>query len=91
MPTILNQLQRSVFDRIASSGVSGEFYFTGGTALSECHLGHRVSVDIDLFSEGEFPRSLAESIAESIAGIPGVKAGKPEKTYDRFTIIAESS
>jgi len=29
------------------------YYFTGGTALSEFYLKHRISRDIDLFSEKE--------------------------------------
>src|SRR3989344_547595 len=33
---------------------TGRFYFTGGTALSEVYLQHRVSEDLDLFTEKEF-------------------------------------
>ena len=31
-----------------------QFYLTGGTALSEFYLHHRLSVDLDFFSESEF-------------------------------------
>ena len=30
------------------------FYLTGGTALAEYYLQHRLSEDLDFFSEGEF-------------------------------------
>ena len=29
---------------------AGDFYLTGGTALAAFHLGHRVSLDLDLFA-----------------------------------------
>lgn len=33
--------------------ITNRFYFTGGTALAEFHLKHRLSEDIDLFTEKE--------------------------------------
>lgn len=33
--------------------ITSRFYFTGGTALAEFYLQHRLSEDIDLFTENE--------------------------------------
>ena len=37
----------------AQPSIVKNFYFTGGTALAEFYLHHRLSEDIDLFSEKE--------------------------------------
>lgn len=47
--------QQLVFDEIKNSEfVRQNFYFTGGTALSSIYLNHRLSEDLDFFSEKEF-------------------------------------
>ena len=48
----LNQHQKEILAEIANnSQICSRYYFTGGTALSEYYLHHRVSVDLDFFSE----------------------------------------
>lgn len=50
--TILTTRQREFLELIQkNSSITNNFYFTGGTALAEFHLQHRLSEDIDLFSE----------------------------------------
>lgn len=50
--SILTRHQRTVLDAIAGEDYFTErFYLAGGTALAEFHLKHRLSEDIDLFSE----------------------------------------
>lgn len=44
-----------------------EYYLVGGTALA-LHIGHRVSVDFDFFSESELPRNLLERIKRAFPG-----------------------
>jgi Nucleotidyl transferase AbiEii toxin, Type IV TA system len=44
---------RHVFSKLAQQSWIPEFYLAGGTALA-LRLGHRVSVDLDLFSQSEF-------------------------------------
>jgi hypothetical protein len=44
---------RRVFDRLAARAWILNFYLAGGTGLA-LHLGHRMSVDLDFFSETEF-------------------------------------
>lgn len=46
-----NEMQRAVLMALAESAEIGEsFFLTGGTALSVFYLGHRISIDIDLFT-----------------------------------------
>lgn len=54
--TILSPFQRKVLDffSIQKGWFSDHFYLTGGTALSEFYLRHRLSEDLDFFSEQEF-------------------------------------
>ena len=43
------------------------FYLTGGTALAEFYLKHRLSEDVDLFSESEINTLIIESFLKSIS------------------------
>lgn len=48
-------VQEVIFNEFArNKNLSAKFYFTGGTALSAVYLHHRVSEDLDFFSEKEF-------------------------------------
>lgn len=47
--------QAIIFDEVKNSDfIKQNFYFTGGTALSAIYLHHRLSEDLDFFSEKEF-------------------------------------
>lgn len=53
--TILTPFQTKVLNFFSKqSGWFDRFYLSGGTALSEFHLHHRLSEDLDFFSEEEF-------------------------------------
>lgn len=52
--TVLTPFQQKFLDLLADDAyITKHFYFTGGTALSEFYLKHRLSEDFDLFSEKE--------------------------------------
>jgi len=53
--------------------ITKRFYLTGGTALSEFYLKHRLSDDIDLFSEKEVDPILVEAFLQKVAPSLGVK------------------
>ena len=56
---ILNPIQKQVLNQIKkSSFLRNNFYFTGGTVLSEFYLQHRYSDDLDFFSENKFDFNL---------------------------------
>ncbi|MDR2541896.1 MAG: nucleotidyl transferase AbiEii/AbiGii toxin family protein [Treponema sp.] len=52
--SLLNSQQKSFMDFFGSQHeLYSQFYFSGGTALSEYYLHHRYSEDLDFFSESE--------------------------------------
>lgn len=52
--TILTSNQQLLLDKVASDPtLTKDFYLTGGTALSEFYLQHRLSEDLDLFTENQ--------------------------------------
>lgn len=55
----LTKEQKIVLDELKiNEFIHSNFYFTGGTALSEFYLQHRFSEDIDFFSENKFDNKL---------------------------------
>lgn len=52
---ILTKEQKIILDEVGKNEfLRSSFYFTGGTALSEFYLQHRLSEDIDFFSQNRF-------------------------------------
>ena len=47
-------MQKRILDELGRSPLRNKFYWTGGTALSYIYLHHRLSRDIDLFSDEPF-------------------------------------
>ncbi|MBM3283307.1 nucleotidyl transferase AbiEii/AbiGii toxin family protein [Candidatus Gottesmanbacteria bacterium] len=47
--------------------ITKRFYLTGGTVLSEFYLQHRLSEDLDLFSEEEVKPGMVEAFLQKIA------------------------
>jgi predicted nucleotidyltransferase component of viral defense system len=61
--SILTKEQKTLLDVITKNPYfSSRFYFTGGTALSECYLHHRFSDDLDFFSEKEIDQQVILSL-----------------------------
>lgn len=53
-PRILTQNQIAVLEKVKNNDfLTGNFYLTGGTALTTFYLHHRYSEDLDFFSEEE--------------------------------------
>jgi len=56
---ILTPIQKQVLNQIKKSAfLRNNFYFTGGTVLSEFYLQHRYSDNLDFFSENKFDFNL---------------------------------
>lgn len=65
--TILTPTQHIVLERFASDKVVTDwFYFTGGTALAEFYLHHRLSEDLDLFSETPIHHGLIDDLIQAV-------------------------
>jgi hypothetical protein len=52
--------------------ITKRFYLTGGTALAEFYFKHRLSEDIDLFSEQEVKLSVVEPFLKKVSGKLGI-------------------
>lgn len=68
-PEVLPGQWLAVAARLRDSGVSTPFYLAGGTGLA-LQLGHRVSVDLNLFSEQGFR---PQALRDRLRGAPGLK------------------
>ena len=53
--------------------------------MAKCYLQHRVSVDIDLFTDIPFDRSLAAHVKQEIEKNQNIRVLNMEKIHDRFT------
>ena len=60
--------------------ITKRFYLTGGTALAEFYLKHRLSEDIDLFSEKEVRPRVIEAFLKGIS----LKLGVSKIIKERF-------
>lgn len=68
-PEVLPASWLDVAAHLRESGVTAQFYLAGGTGLA-LQFGHRVSVDLDLFSEQGFQ---PQSLRDRLRGAPGLK------------------
>lgn len=51
--TILDSFQKQTLQIFGKSFLQGKFYLSGGTALAEFYLQHRLSEDLDFFTQEE--------------------------------------
>jgi predicted nucleotidyltransferase component of viral defense system len=80
-----NKHQQLVFDEFAKNeDLRRNFYFTGGTALSVFHLQHRLSEDMDFFSENDFDNDLVHPFAKALAGKLGLNERFTQKESVRM-------
>jgi hypothetical protein len=66
---VLPDSQRRALAVLTQTGLLDRFYLAGGTAVA-LHLGHRMSVDYDLFTAGD---TAAVEIIEALGRHPGVR------------------
>ncbi|OGG02951.1 hypothetical protein A2W14_02125 [Candidatus Gottesmanbacteria bacterium RBG_16_37_8] len=69
----------------AQASISKNFYLTGGTALSEFYFKHRLSEDIDLFSEQEIKPQVIEPFLKKISPRLGISAITKENVLGLFS------
>lgn len=81
---ILTKNQISLLEHFQRWPHSSKFYLTGGTALSAFYLQHRLSEDLDFFSEDEVE---TESIIALLKSLPEVRDLNLERKFDRKIFI----
>lgn len=65
---LLTNLQQAFLRLFSGLPDQGQFYLTGGTALSEYYFGHRLSLDLDLFTGvDDLVRPMSYQVERAIA------------------------
>lgn len=85
---ILTGHQKVLLEYFKGWAQSSKFYLTGGTTLSAFYLGHRLSDDLDFFTEEDIE---TEAVLGFLRSLPGVKNLSLERKFDRriFLIMHE--
>ncbi len=90
MSSILTQNQKNILTLLGEDKlISESFYLTGGTALAEFYLQHRLSEDLDFFSENEFDPMFISSTIKKIKKSAGIENVRYEQSYNRNLFFLE--
>jgi len=82
--TILSVNQQKLLKIIGNNkNICQYFYLTGGTALAEFYLHHRLSEDLDFFSEEEIDSQVVFVFLKSIRKIAGIKKIDAQQSFNR--------
>lgn len=81
---ILTRKQKLLLKQFITWPQASLFYLTGGTALSAFYLHHRLSEDLDFFSEENVE---AESILTFLKSLPKVGELEMERKFDRRVFL----
>ncbi|MFA6171095.1 MAG: nucleotidyl transferase AbiEii/AbiGii toxin family protein [Patescibacteria group bacterium] len=86
--TILSANQLKILEAIGNDNeICRRFYLTGGTALAEYYLKHRLSEDLDFFSEKEFGlQAISVFFAKNKKRL-GIKKVDYEQSFNRNLIF----
>lgn len=63
--------------------ITGQFYLSGGTALAEFYLHHRLSEDLDFFAEQEVDSVGLSALIKKISGRAGISEVTFEQSFNR--------
>jgi len=88
--SILSKNQINILTLLGNEKIiSDNFYLSGGTALAEFYLQHRLSEDLDFFSEHEFDPSYISAIFKKIQDKAGIKKVNFEQSFNRNLFFLE--
>ena len=82
--------QQRVLELVKTSGLTTDFYWTGGTLLSHYYLHHRRSFDIDLFTEKKFLHDRLEPFIAALHANFGENNVTERKIYDRWEYLIDA-
>lgn len=85
---ILTEEQKQLLAHFPTSALCKSFYLTGGTALSAFYLHHRLSEDLDFFSEADVG---VEAVLGFVRSVPQVSDIQYERKYDRKIFLLRYS
>ena len=88
--SILSDNQKNILLLLSKEQIiSDNFYLSGGTALAEFYLNHRLSEDLDFFSEKEFNPEAISTIFKKIQKDAKIKSVKYEQSFNRNLFFLE--
>ena len=83
-PSILSDHQRKILNLLSQEkSICANFYLTGGTALAEFYLHHRLSDDLDFFSEQEFDPQSISVVLKKIQQAAGIRNIEYQQSFNR--------
>jgi len=83
-PSILSENQKKLIGLLSEEkSICAHFYLTGGTALAEFYLHHRLSEDLDFFCEQEFDPQSVSVILKKIQKAAGIKKIEYQQSFNR--------
>jgi predicted nucleotidyltransferase component of viral defense system len=84
MKSILSKNQKDILAIISKEKlICDNFYLTGGTALAEFYLHHRLSEDLDFFSEKEFNPQSISVFLKKIKNEAKIKKVEYQQSFNR--------
>src|SRR3989338_9291298 len=86
----LDSTQINFLKEFSKSPLKNQFYWTGGTALAYFHLQHRVSLDIDFFSDEKFNYEDVIKFIRHFSQKYGLKNIEEKKIYDRWEFFLKN-
>ena len=90
MSSILSKNQINLLKLLSNEKlISDSFYLSGGTALAEFYLQHRLSEDLDFFSEQEFDPIFISSTFKKIQNKAGIIKVNYEQSFNRNLFFLE--
>ena len=88
--TILSQNQTRILGMLSKEkSVYDHFYLTGGTALAEFYLEHRLSEDLDFFAEDIFEPQDISIILKKLQKKMGIRHIRSEQSFNRNLFFLE--
>lgn len=85
---VLTEEQKNLLLRFRDSPLCQRFYLTGGTALAAFYLHHRLSEDLDFFSEENVS---VEEVLDFVKSLPLAREAEYERKYDRKIFLLRFS
>ena len=90
MTSILSDNQRKLLTLLSEEvRICQTFYLSGGTALAEFYLQHRLSEDLDFFSEEEFEPEGVSAVLKKIQKAAGIVRVRYEQSFNRNLFFLE--
>lgn len=83
----LTRTQHLLLDTFRTSTLSKKFYLTGGTALAYFYLKHRLSYDLDFFSDQPFSYEVLIPFITKLKQQLSLEKLEPVKIYDRWEFV----